>query len=323
MTAFVVIFMDYLVAYFLFGLFYALGNLFVGKFSKMELYRFEGLGVRFENENGKRKITTCKTVFPSCQMYTEEKKSNKQDVLYGVVSLGIAIGISVVVSLATAYVGKENLYAKIFSVAMFVCCVLGTISSIITIFRMHGKSENARCFRGVREITEQIKQGIRPRDIKLSSDEEIVLGQKVTYISRTYVLLRYYMALDQKDWGQYCKHATNLENSLSVISKTPMTGGIYNELVFFYSFVQKDERKAEYYRRESSEPIEKDKDVNGRRIYAYYLYYVKGDVEQALSVIHEGEQVADNFIMKGNIPMEKELLAQLKQEIHRRKGETI
>lgn len=80
-----------------------------------------------------------------------------------------------------------------------------------------------------------------------------------------------------------------------------------NELIFYYSYLEKDLNKAERYKNQAPSMIENDMDLNGRRVYAYYLYGKEADTDKILEVIAEGLAVAQEYPMPGNIPMETKL----------------
>lgn len=52
---------------------------------------------------------------------------------------------------------------------------------------------------------------------------------------------------------------------------------IYYELIFYYSFIEKDKFKAYKYYKEVEKELEQDLDVNSLRIRAYYEYYIQID----------------------------------------------
>ena len=69
-------------------------------------------------------------------------------------------------------------------------------------------------------------------------------------------------------------------------------GGIYGELIFYYSYLEKDLSKVERYKNQAPSMIENNMDLNGRRVYAYYLYGKEAVTDKILEVIVEGLAVA-------------------------------
>ena len=91
--------------------------------------------------------------------------------------------------------------------------------------------------------------------------------------------------------------------------------GFVYEMIYFYSIVQPDLQKAEYYHSRIEEHLGNDMDCNGCRVLAAYLYGTKKGREGALKEIQRGLMVADKFRPQGQAKMEKKLLLKLRDRI--------
>ena len=91
--------------------------------------------------------------------------------------------------------------------------------------------------------------------------------------------------------------------------------GFVYEMIYFYSIVQPNLQKAEYYHSRIEEHLGNDMDCNGCRVLAAYLYGTKKGREGALKEIQRGLMVADKFRPQGQAKMEKKLLLKLRDRI--------
>lgn len=63
----------------------------------------------------------------------------------------------------------------------------------------------------------------------------------------------------------------------------------------YNSYLEKDLSKVERYKNQAPSMIENNMDLNGRRVYAYYLYGKEADTDKILEVIVEGLAVAQEY----------------------------
>lgn len=85
----------------------------------------------------------------------------------------------------------------------------------------------------------------------------------------------------------------------------------YYETLFYYCCIAGDVQRAESIMSAVRDVLVADKDVNGKRVYAYYLYFSEKDKNIALQTAREGLQAVDAFNCKGIAYMEKDLLQDL------------
>ena len=98
-------------------------------------------------------------------------------------------------------------------------------------------------------------------------------------------------------------------------TRDPLRQCFYYELLYYYCAIEPDIQKAEQMMKYLGRNLEKDKDINGRRVYAAYLYYTGKDKELALEVAKSGLEVYGKSLDKGLALFERDLINQLIEKI--------
>lgn len=152
----------------------------------------------------------------------------------------------------------------------------------------------------------QLVSGRRPRDLDFKRDD----FKKDIF--------KYYYYLDKKEYKKLSSYLKDLyigsfgENMVNKLA-------IYYELIFYYSFIEKDKFKAYKYYKEVEKELEQDLDVNSLRIRAYYEYYIQIDEKKALKFIEKAIEMAPSYPIKGLSIMELDLIEELKEKIQKNK----
>lgn len=250
---------------------------------------------------------------------TEEKKEEQKEKLVK----GVLVFLSAALCLAAAAWLADRILSegRYLGMALFSLCMIPIIAVfgyLLQLISYMGNSPMARLRRkNKRIITAILKRGIRPSafEDELMEDWELNAGSDNALHMYTY--LQYFCALDLGDVERVYHLAHRLGAALPQPKGMILSyfNGICGELVFYYSYVERNPELANYFKSRFVPPytIEDDMDLNGRRIYAYYLYGNGGEAEEILRVIEEGLAVAGSFSTPGNIPMEVGLLEYLKE----------
>ena len=154
-------------------------------------------------------------------------------------------------------------------------------------------------------------EGTHPAQLGDWLAEEVELSGAGLAEKNRYIQFQYFSALEKGDEERVSQLIHKMEEALPQ-NVPAFLGGICGELIFYYSYLEKDLSKAERYKNQAPSMIENDMDLNGRRVYAYYLYGKEADTDKILEVIAEGLAVAQEYPMPGNIPMETKLLQYLR-----------
>ncbi|MCM1500173.1 MAG: hypothetical protein NC124_17055 [Clostridium sp.] len=299
--------------------------LVVGLLLGGEFGNFRFLWFSWSNVNGavqlrKEKFSPTAVCSMKGKAITENAKG--QALWEGTVLLIVMLaGISSGVWLCRNYARDSFLRQLAWMVFFFV--ILNVFEYIQCLFRLFGNSLTARCERANKAALAQLQEGIRPAKLTVSLDEVVELKHNYNFSLKRYVLFQYYRALDLRDQAAMRKSIYNIIHGLPENVTLSSYASFYAECVFYFAFAERNKEKAEYYFKRCPCSIEQDSDANGRRIYAYYLYYVKGDAKKALEVLKEGLAVAEDFDIKGNIPMERELLEFLQDRIQENEYQTM
>lgn len=155
-------------------------------------------------------------------------------------------------------------------------------------------------------LLSQLTLGIRPRDIQLEFDDD-------SYNDPYMIILEYFKALDYYDLESMNRLAQLMEDNLDLVSGFALPG-YYNEIIFVAS-INNDALKAKTFYDKASKILNRDMDINGCRVKAYYEYYINNDLNKAKELIDNGLKVWDKFPIKGQALMEKQLLINLAKTI--------
>lgn len=180
-----------------------------------------------------------------------------------------------------------------------------------------GKGKGAEFWRENDRVLELVRQGVHPQELEFhyKTPEDKLFTEP---FHRQYDFMRYYKALESDDretmelYIEKMKPCINMDWS---IVQTPM----YYEVVYYLAKYEKNIDLTETYANKVFEVMKKDKDVNGRRVFAAYLYYSGKDKRLAMQTAKEGLQAAEKYALKGLAHMERNLLAELICEMEENK----
>jgi hypothetical protein len=300
---------------------YAIGSLidmvFTFIFGKLLGYRF----IRFvfycfviKRENGKLKLDIGNIQLGAeCGMY-KPNSTGKDVILYNV----LPCVTDIILLLVLKYLfGIYEVHPILrYSLNIFGLYILLKFFSIQMIVKHCTSNEPSDImWRKAIDITNQLTAGVRPKDIEI--DEVEIPSGKIS-VSNTgdlrYYLFLYYYYLDTFDYDKLRPIVELFEVNMPSTHESHYTGYIY-EIIFYYAFIEYDIQKAQEYYSAIDTVLTSDKDVNGRRVLAYYLYYTNKGKDKALKVAKEGLAVADKFTHPGLAKLEKDLLERLIIEI--------
>lgn len=212
------------------------------------------------------------------------------------------------------YVAAGTEFFRMYMLGSIIFVCFG-IFQLISLFCLDvGNSPQALLQRKNGQILALIMEGTHPAQLEEWLLEEVELSGVALWEKYRYVQLQYFCALEKGDEERVAQLIDKMEKALPK-NVPSFLGGVCNELIFYYSYLEKNQKKAEKYKDLAPAMIENDMDLNGRRVYAYYLYGKEADDDKILEVIEEGLAVANEFSMPGNIPMETKLLQYLRDLI--------
>jgi hypothetical protein len=300
---------------------YAIGSLidmvFTFVFGKLLSYRF----IQFvfycfviKRENGKLKFDIGNIQLGAeCCMY-KPNSTRKDVILYNV----LPCVADIIVLLVLWYIfGMYEVHPILrYSSNIFGLYILLKCFSIQIIVKHCTSNEPSDImWRKARDIINQLAAEVRPKDIEID-EVEIPSGKLGVYDIENlkYYYCLYYYYLDTFDYDKLRPIVELFEDNMPSTHASYYTGYIY-EIIFYYAFIEYDIQKAQEYYSAIDTVLTSDKDVNGRRVLAYYLYYTNKGKDKALKVAKEGLAVADKFTYPGLAKLEKDLLERLIIEI--------
>lgn len=161
----------------------------------------------------------------------------------------------------------------------------------------------------VTKLMAQLSAGIPPRDLVIDPDMELDKETFDLYI----ILYKYYKALDSNNVEEMNSNARILEKNIEFFPAHSLPS-LYYELCYL-ACISGDEDKAKNYYEKAGKILERDKDVNGLRVKAYYEYYINKDLEAAATYCDNALAVVNKFPVKGQAFMEEDLVKALKEKI--------
>lgn len=176
------------------------------------------------------------------------------------------------------------------------------------------KQPFARQLMDYNRLAAQLAAGIRPRDIEVS----LPGMSEPQLLDVVAVLYAYFHALDSGNHDEAAGLASTLEKHLDIFP-AHMLPAIYYELCFTNCVGDNLQQAREYYQRAGT-ILQRDRDVNGLRVKAYYEYYVNKDHGKALTLCQQGLAVAAKFAIPGQALMEQDLLRELVGKINQGVG---
>ena len=263
-----------------------------------EIVSFKFLFIVIDKSNGKYHLKTRPFEYLTSVSVIKEQKRKYDNFLFNLFEVITEVLITVVLSILL----YKGILPRIFSIYVLVAgygiLTLFTIKAMYkVIIRNFGSGEDALIYENLERIKNLLIEGHRPRDLTFTKLNVSDKNKKSLEYKR-YRLFNYFHALDN-----------NYENEIEQIicefeeyAKSGLTDFnvpfIY-ELIYYYSYIKLDLEKAFNYYNKVSHILEKDIDVFGKRIYAYFLYYVKKDKERAYFNAKEGLKVIDKYDYKG------------------------
>lgn len=154
------------------------------------------------------------------------------------------------------------------------------------------------------KATALLQSGLRPRELPSMPELPASLTRPFAFHN---ALLNYFSAMDGRNLHEMKSILSKVEDALPG-AHSYILPGIYNELIFYYSFFDLKPDLAQRYYKANRRILDRDMDSNGRRVTAGYRAFVQKDREGALFACREGLQHADSFPIPGQARMETDLI---------------
>lgn len=293
---------------FLFGMFIGIGvvsgfeglvKYFANKAFGRQILIFRYLSFYYQNDSGFSGIAFS----PICELTMYKENDTEKSVL---TSFVIQMAVCTV-----AYAVYNTFFVKIFLdevidrrlTAFFLgigaWSVIYLISEIFFFIGAAKSSKDGLSKRAV-EIIEKMKNGVSLGDIDIPEADitEYSSLTKSSYVRyNCLAFMKHIWDGDYEGAGDiiYCLEKAIPINYIDrpleyLVAFTPA----YYNLMFYYSFVNYNKMRAEYFFEIVEKQLRNDRDANGRRNLAYYMFYVRNDINAADHYISEAVEVLPN-----------------------------
>ncbi|MBR1816756.1 MAG: hypothetical protein IJ763_08650 [Lachnospiraceae bacterium] len=259
---------------------------------------------------------------PVCQTMTipkelgsyDEKKDIKISIIDLLLRLSVAAIIIIIIGACFDW-GHSDSKAFMFWCGFGMWYIISEIFTIsITIYLIANRKNRLSTY--TRHIGEEFSLGVPLDKLYLPRYEE--LGLKATDYERiVYESFRFMQKVWLGDFSALPEIINNFDRILIVkddISGERVnyikvyTNAIYNE-IFYYSYISFNPQRAKLFYDIINIDLNNDMDTNGRRVLAYYHYFVLNDIDMTIKFINEAYNVLDKFsIAQGERDYEKMLL---------------
>lgn len=161
------------------------------------------------------------------------------------------------------------------------------------------------------KISQDMLAGIPLAQMNLPPLEELDL-KKDNFSERVYQSFRIQRCIETEDYDAMQPLIMWMETHLSDdFLKQEL--GLYYDIMHYYSCINMNHDKVKKYYKFIEKELLRDGDSNGRRVLAYYQYYVEKDAEKALRTAQDGINVISLY--EGNKELEEKMLHQLVKKI--------
>lgn len=152
-------------------------------------------------------------------------------------------------------------------------------------------------------ISKQIMEGRRPREIEL---KEVDREDSLDLSDHILLLYHYFKEVDSGNMEKAGEYLGYLRNTLEKIPPFALPAYHY-ELVFYHSLMKNEEEAKKYYSL-AAKVLQKDQDINGLRVKAYFEYEINHDGAKAMELACQGLDVKNKYPFPGQAIMEENLL---------------
>ena len=276
----------------------ALIGLFVTMINGFKFKYFRTLFFDISDVNGKIKFTIRKFTPVSQYLTINTNLTDKADIMISVMHLAVMWAVSILIFVLALFgiQGQvDDFYEdNVYSLFMGMASAVMFHSVIITFLTISSHVNEKKSLRGrLKQIARVQISGKRIEDMELPPHEQ--LGLKTTkYDLLLYENLRFMQKLSLGLYSELLPIVELLEGNLTEGYIRSEVSVFYN-IIFYYSYINHNAEKAVYYFGEAEDDLKHDMDSNGRRVMAYYQYYILGQREQAKKTAMDGLKVIDNF----------------------------
>ncbi|MBR1693646.1 MAG: hypothetical protein IJ711_12875 [Lachnospiraceae bacterium] len=284
------------------SLVHSLIDIAVGKALGFELWSFKYLFFDMSTVNHEKKYSIGKfSVY--CQHFLSKPDLTKEKehknvyatlILTTLADIGLLVAGIHFMRICTD-AGKQTLYALLGGIVGYLAAFV-VAQWFITIKFMITEEKHLLFY--CRMMAQQWVKGMPTEELSLPPYKELGL------IAQDAELVQYdSMRFLQKVWMERYEELDEIVREFEPLVEKSDSGygyihsftPAYYNLIFYYSFVKRSDLKARHFYDVISKDLENDTDTNGRRVLAYYHYFVNHDARKAHALIREAWHVMPKF----------------------------
>lgn len=301
--------------YIIVGLAAALGKLLVGAILRFRFDEFIFFMIRIGKEKKGISAGLCDPQpYISCNML-DTKYTRVRNLIYTAFSMATALFFTETACIqlyGTKYLPRNPLTESM-TVIMVVYTLVLFFKLCMNQKKKAGNDEAAIVRREYEKCYAAVKAGQAPREIEV---QWATGTDRLTDVAvcRKYFMMCYYHFLDLGDYGAVKKVMDELERYVpDKWSYAEME--MLCEFVFYNVIIVPNEGKAKYYSKPFLEKLDGREEVNAKRVFAYWLFFMEGDKGAALQIAIEAMKMVKTYPLVGCRKMEERLIEALIKKI--------
>ena len=314
-----VMFLIFFIGVFLLVNIHEFGHFILGKLMGYDLLMLRVGIFSIQKENGKMRFSIIRNIGYGglCAMIPKKETSLRNYAIYSAGGILFNMLFGVTILLAVPGLGLRDLFYIPVMATGAISIFFGILNAIpfksvnqptdgLVILSILKKTPMAERFYRNSTVSSQIMEGTRPKDLELSDlnrDDPMDLRDNIL------IFYHYFKEIDE---GNLESAGCYLSLLLANLQEVPPFSlpAFYYELIF-YSILTGDLEEAKRYYALAGKVLQKDLDINGQRVKAYYEYYVNHDGDEARELALRGLSVREKYPFPGHALMEGDLLEEL------------
>lgn len=298
-------------------------QILVGMAMGLTLFHFSVYGIEFRRSGFKDKFQFTKSRFKILPlvMCTKKNLTEKEDLIYtGICGLLKLILFGGLFMLYVIPHKKDMDYYRgvQFLCGMFTGMLIYAISYIVLYILVIAKGSNNNLMKVNRRAFDQLWAGasFSELDINPAYAEDKSIGKLMRC---SHLNLCCGRALEQGDYNGLTNIVRKLDEILYMVNdydRFEAYTGCYYQILFYSTYINQNIQNAMKFYNIIGQRLESDMDPNGRRILAYYQYYILKQPDKAEVSLRQAEEainnMQDSFFTKAEIDLEKKFIKELK-----------
>lgn len=304
-----------LAGYVIVGLAAAIGKLIGGAILRFRFDEFIFFMVRVGRKNKGISVGLCDPQpYISCNMI-DLKDTKMRNLIYGAFSMAVALFFteSVCIQLYGTKIMPYNPFTVPMSVVMVVYTLFLILALGVTQKKKTGNDAAGIMRREYERCYSAVKAGEEPGKVEI---KQVEYTGKLTDLPvyKKYLLMSYYHFLDAGDYDNVRKVMDEFEDYVpDKWSQSEL--GMLSEFVFYHVIIAPNEGKAKFYGNSFTPRLDGTEEVNAKRAFAYWLFFIKEDKGAALQIAIEALKMVKDYRLVGCRAMERRLIEALVKRI--------